>query len=115
MRIGLVAGEASGDLLAAGMMREIRNRQPDVTFEGVAGPLMQEAGCATWESAEALSVMGFVEPLMEIPRLLKLRRNIGRRWIQSPPDVFVEFSANGKSPGRNPEFLMSHCYNFSFP
>lgn len=93
MRIGLVAGEASGDLLAVGLMRKIQKRRPDATFEGVAGPLMQAAGCAAWESAEALSVMGFVEPLTEIPRLLKLRRQIGGRWIQTPPDVFVGIDA----------------------
>lgn len=93
MRIALVAGEASGDLLGVGLMREIRKRHPEAVFEGIAGPLMKAAGCDTWEDAEALSVMGLVEPLREIPRLLKLRRHIGTRWIKSPPDVFVGIDA----------------------
>jgi len=93
VRIGIVAGEASGDLLAAGLIREIRRQIPDVSFEGVAGPLMQGEGCEVWEQAEALSVMGLVEPILEIPRLLKLRRTLAERWIASPPDVFVGVDA----------------------
>ncbi len=93
MRIGLIAGEASGDLLGAGLMREILKRHPGATFEGVAGPQMHKAGCDVWEQAEALAVMGLVEPLREIPRLLKLRRHLGTRWIESPPDVFVGIDA----------------------
>ncbi len=93
MRIGLVAGETSGDRLGAGLMREIRKHHPEATFEGIAGPLMKAAGCDAWEDAQALSVMGLVEPLAEIPRLLGLRRRIGSRWIKSPPDVFVGIDA----------------------
>lgn len=93
MKIGLVAGEASGDLLAAGMMRAIRERYPDVTFEGVAGPEMVAAGCDQWEPAQSLAVMGLVEPLAHIPRLLRLRRMLRQRWQDSPPDVFVGIDA----------------------
>ncbi len=93
MKIGLVAGEASGDLLAAGMMRAIRERYPDATFEGVAGPEMLAAGCDQWEPAQSLAVMGLVEPLVHIPRLLRLRRMLRRRWLDSPPDVFVGIDA----------------------
>ncbi len=93
MKIGLVAGEASGDLLAAGMMRAIRERYPDVVFEGVAGPQMLAAGCEQWEPAQSLAVMGLVEPLVHIPRLLRLRRMLRQRWQASPPDVFVGIDA----------------------
>jgi len=93
MRIGLVAGEASGDLLGAGLIRAIKSRIPDARFEGVAGPAMVEAGCTQWEDAEALAVFGLVEPLTEIPRLLKLRRSLVERWKASPPDVFVGIDA----------------------
>ena len=93
MRIGLVAGEASGDLLGAGLIRAIRERIPDATFEGVAGPAMVEAGCDAWAAAEELAVMGLIEPLAHIPRLLRLRRSLARRWITSPPDVFVGIDA----------------------
>lgn len=93
MRIALVAGEASGDLLGAGLIRAIRARFPDAKFEGVAGPAMIEAGCVRIEDAEVLAVMGLIEPLAEIPKLLKLRRSLSRRWKQSPPDVFVGIDA----------------------
>ena len=89
MRIGLVAGEASGDLLGAGLIRAIRASRPETQFAGVAGPLMREAGCEVWEDVEALAVMGLVEPLKELPRLLRLRRELAARWLSSPPDVFV--------------------------
>lgn len=93
MKIGLVAGESSGDLLGAGLVRELRRRMPDATFEGVAGPAMLAAGCEQWEPAESLAVMGLIEPLAHLPRLLRLRREIARRWTASPPDVFVGIDA----------------------
>jgi len=93
MKIGLVAGEASGDVLGAGLIRALRARYPDAVIEGVAGPRMIEAGCECWEPAESLAVMGLVEPLVHIPRLLRLRRQLARRWIESPPDVFVGIDA----------------------
>lgn len=93
MKIGLVAGEASGDLLGAGLIEAIRARVPDATFEGIAGPAMVAAGCEQWENADALAVFGLIEPLREIPRLLKLRRSLVRRWRASPPDVFVGIDA----------------------
>jgi lipid-A-disaccharide synthase len=93
MKIGLVAGEASGDVLGAGLIRAIRERIPDAEFEGVAGPKMVAAGCEQWEPSESLAVMGLVEPLIHIPRLLRLRRELARRWRQSPPDVFVGIDA----------------------
>jgi len=93
MKIGLVAGEASGDLLGAGLIRALRERDPGATFEGVAGPAMLAAGCEQWEPAESLAVMGLVEPLAHIPRLLRLRKELYRRWQASPPDVFVGIDA----------------------
>jgi len=93
MRIGLVAGEASGDVLGAGLIRAIHARAPDATFEGVAGPEMVAAGCEQWEPSESLAVMGLIEPIAHIPRLLRLRRSLVRRWIESPPDVFVGIDA----------------------
>lgn len=93
MKIGLVAGEASGDVLGAGLIRAIRERIPDAEFEGVAGPEMVAAGCEQWEPSDSLAVMGLVEPLVHIPRLLRLRRELARRWRESPPDVFVGIDA----------------------
>jgi lipid-A-disaccharide synthase len=93
VRIALVAGEASGDLLGAGLIRAIRSKVPDAVFEGVAGPAMIDAGCVRVHDAEALAVFGLIEPLTEIPRLLRLRRSLIRRWRASPPDVFVGIDA----------------------
>ncbi len=93
MKFALVAGEASGDLLGAGLIRAIREQVPDAEFEGVAGPAMQAAGCAVLEDAEALAVMGLVEPLREVPRLLALRRRLAKRWIDDPPTVFIGIDA----------------------
>ena len=93
VKIALVAGEASGNLLGAGLIKALRNRVPDATFEGVAGPAMIAAGCECWEDAETLAVMGLVEPLKVLPRLLRLRRSLVRRWTNDPPDVFVGIDA----------------------
>lgn len=93
MKIGLVAGESSGDVLGAGLIRAIKNRYPDAVFEGVAGPLMLAAGCEQWEPCESLAVFGLVEPLAQLPRLLRLRRGLVARWRRSPPDVFVGIDA----------------------
>ena len=89
LRVGLVAGESSGDLLGAGLIDALRAKIPDARFEGVAGPQMISAGCEKWADAETLAVMGFVEPLKHLPELLRLRRNLIHRWRESPPDVFV--------------------------
>ena len=93
MKFGLVAGEASGDALGAGLIRALREMIPDATFEGVAGPEMVAAGCEQWEPSDSLAVMGLIEPLRHIPRLLRLRRRLARRWITSPPDVFIGIDA----------------------
>lgn len=89
MRIGIVAGESSGDILGAGLIRAIRERRPDATFEGVAGPLMQAAGCKALYPAETLSVFGLFEVLKHLPRLLKVRAELTRHFTEDPPDVFI--------------------------
>lgn len=89
MRIGIVAGESSGDILGAGLIRAIRARRPDASFEGVAGPLMQDAGCKALYPAETLSVFGLFEVLKHLPRLLKVRAELTRHFIADPPDVFI--------------------------
>ena len=93
LKVGLVAGESSGDLLGAGLIEALRRRHPDAVIEGVAGPHMVGAGCTPWASSETLAVMGFVEPLKHLPELLRLRRSLIQRWRASPPDVFVGIDA----------------------
>ncbi len=80
-------------MLGAGLVTALQAAMPGVQCEGVAGPLMQQAGCVAWEPSESLAVMGLVEPLREIPRLLRLRRDLVRRWRDAPPDVFVGIDA----------------------
>jgi lipid-A-disaccharide synthase len=93
LRFALVAGEASGDILGAALIRGLRARYPDATFYGVAGPRMREAGCEAIESIEALSLMGLVEVLKHLPRLLKLRRDLVERFTTDKPDAFIGIDA----------------------
>jgi lipid-A-disaccharide synthase len=93
MRFAMVAGEASGDILGAALIRGLRARYPDATFYGVAGPRMREAGCEAIESIEALSLMGLVEVLKHLPRLLKLRRDLVERFAADRPDAFIGIDA----------------------
>ena len=71
-RIALVAGEASGDALGAGLVSELRKRFPDAEFAGIGGKAMREAGCQTWHDAGELAVMGLSEVLRHLPRLLSV-------------------------------------------
>lgn len=93
LRIGIVVGEVSGDQLGAGLIRALKAQRPDIRIEGVAGPAMRAAGCEVWEDADTLAVMGLVEPLRVLPRLLRLRRSLINRWAANPPDVFVGVDA----------------------
>lgn len=92
-RVALVAGEASGDLLGAGLVEELRERWPDAEFAGVGGPLMRRAGMDTWFDAGELAVMGLAEVLRHLPRLLRLRRELRTRLLDWRPDVVVGIDA----------------------
>ncbi len=93
MRIGIVANELSGDLLGAGLMRELRMRLPDVIFEGVGGPNMTREGCHSLYPMERLSVMGLVEVLRHLPGLLLIRRGLASHFLKTPPDLFIGIDA----------------------
>ncbi|HEU4664365.1 MAG TPA: lipid-A-disaccharide synthase [Dokdonella sp.] len=92
-RFVLVAGEASGDLLGAGLIDALRERFPDAEFAGIGGARMIAAGLATWHPLEKLSVMGLVEVLRHLPGLLAVRRDVRRRTLAWRPDVFVGIDA----------------------
>jgi len=77
--IGFVAGEASGDLLAAPVVAALRERVPGLRAVGLAGDRMIGAGCEAWHHVRELSVRGYVEVLRELPRLLRLRRALSGR------------------------------------
>lgn len=93
MRIGIVAGEASGDLLAASLMQAIQARVPGIEFEGIAGPRMQQQGCRVLYSSEKLAVMGLTEVLGRLPALLSIRRDVARHFSAAPPDLFIGVDA----------------------
>jgi lipid-A-disaccharide synthase len=89
LRIGIVAGELSGDLLGAALITALRARVPNAQFFGVAGPKMVAAGCEPWATADELSVMGLAEVLRHLPRLLKLRASLVERFRAARPHVFI--------------------------
>lgn len=93
LRIGIVVGEASGDLLAASMIRELRQRHPDAQIAGIGGPLMASEGFDAWWDCSELSVMGIAEVLKHLRRLLKLRRAVLDRLVAWAPDVVVGVDA----------------------
>ncbi len=92
-RIAVVAGEASGDQLGAGLIEAARSLRPELEFVGVAGPAMRAAGCNAWHDTEELSVMGLAEVLRHLPRLARLRRALVRRLLADPPAAFVGIDA----------------------
>jgi lipid-A-disaccharide synthase len=89
----LVAGEASGDLLGAGLIAALRERFPHARFAGVGGPRMRAAGFEAWHDADELAVMGLVEVLKHLPRLLALRRDVRRRTLAAKPAAFIGIDA----------------------
>src|ERR1700688_4511448 len=93
LRVGLVAGEASGDTVGADLISAMLKFAPDTQFFGVAGPKMQAAGCEVWEPAESLAVMGLFEIVRHLPRLLRLRAQLRGRFLRLKPDVFVGIDA----------------------
>jgi lipid-A-disaccharide synthase len=93
LRVGIVAGEASGDQLGAALIAALRERAPELECFGVAGPKMIAAGCEAWAGAEELAVMGLTEVVQHLPRLLRLRAALVNRLLASRPDVFVGVDA----------------------
>ena len=93
MRIALCAGEASGDLLGAGLIEALRERFPDAEFAGIGGPKMRAAGLSSWHDAQELAVMGLSEVLSHLPRLLRLRKSFRQRVLDWQPDVFIGIDA----------------------
>ena len=93
LRVALCAGEASGDLLGAGLVEALRQRHPHAEFAGIGGDAMRAAGMDTWHDAQALAVMGLSEVLAHLPRLLRLRRAFRERVLAWQPDVFVGIDA----------------------
>ncbi|MBK1701817.1 lipid-A-disaccharide synthase [Thiococcus pfennigii] len=91
--VAIVANEPSGDLLGAALIRALRAQRPGLRCLGVAGPRMLEAGCETLIEMERLSVMGLTEVLGHLPELLRIRRDLARRFLAERPAVFIGIDA----------------------
>ncbi len=88
-RIGIIAGEASGDILGADLIRALRRQLPNAVFEGVGGPLMIEEGFHSLCDMDRLSVMGLVEPLKRLFELLRIRRQVKQHLLNWRADIVI--------------------------
>lgn len=99
LKIAIVAGETSGDALGGALITALRERVESIEFLGVAGPKMREAGCTALADAHELAVMGLIDPLLQLPRLLRLRSMLIERVSSWQPDVFIGIDAPGFNLG----------------
>ena len=93
LRVAMVAGEPSGDQLAAHLIAAIRARAPDAVFYGIGGPKMAARGFDAWTPMDELSVFGYVDALKNYRRISGIRRTLRARLLADPPDVFIGVDA----------------------
>lgn len=89
----IVAGEASGDQLAADLVLRLRQARPGLRFHGVTGPKMRAAGVTSWASIDTLAVRGLVEVLPALPRILRLKRELLARTAALGPLAYIGVDA----------------------
>lgn len=92
-RIGIVAGEASGDQLGSHLMQAVQAHFPGATFFGIGGPKMQGLGMDVWFPMEKLAVRGFVEVLKHYSEIVGIRRKLKSRLLAARPDLFIGIDA----------------------
>lgn len=93
LKVALVAGEASGDILGSGLMQALREQHPCIEFIGVGGPLMEACGLQSFFPMERLAVMGLVEVLGRLRELLRRRKELAAWLLEQQPDVFIGIDA----------------------
>ncbi|MDP2787515.1 MAG: lipid-A-disaccharide synthase [Pseudomonadota bacterium] len=93
LQIGIVAGEASGDLLGSLLMQALQSRCAEIDFFGIAGPKMQALGARSLFPMEALSVRGYVEALGSLSKILAIRRALKKNLLAAKPDLFIGVDA----------------------
>jgi lipid-A-disaccharide synthase len=93
MRMGMVAGEASGDLLAGLLLGGLRSRWPALRTMGIGGPQMARQGFDAWWPHDRLAVHGYAEALRHYPEIAGIRRQLARRLLDDPPDAFIGVDA----------------------
>lgn len=93
MKVGIVAGEKSGDYLGSELIKAIRGKYPNAEFVGLCGPLMQEQGATSLAEMEKISIMGVEGLLTGLPEIIRIRKRLYQHFIGDPPDVFIGIDA----------------------
>jgi lipid-A-disaccharide synthase len=92
-RLGLIAGEPSGDLIAARVLAGVQQADAEVRAEGIGGPQLTQQGLALWHPMQALTVFGYLDALKQVPTLVRTYLDVKRRWLKEPPSVFLGVDA----------------------